>query len=96
MVSWTETKMVINADFIHPEKVSESYPDKFKVILINPGLFISKTGQTMQTGANHMSAPIYGIIPKQLPKGVKQKNIENTGHSVETLMNTIMIIQIIS
>jgi hypothetical protein len=60
---------------------------------MNPEMFVSK-----QTGValNHNNYQTYVRIPKQLPKEVTEESLNSLGKNTEVVMNSVLIIQLIS
>ena len=76
--------MTIKAAFDNPVSISQSTegPDQFVVKLRYPSMFVSKqTGVTLadtyedQNEGRSLISQLVGNIPKQLPIGVKQKQL---------------------
>ena len=86
--------MIIQANFEHPMNVSKfSKQDSLHVTLLNPQLFVSlSTKQSLK----QVQGPMISKVPKQLPKGVSIKSLKKTGTSVNSSINAVVIIKILS
>ena len=92
LMEWTEQQLIIFVNFTHPLIISSGmFPDQMVCKIMNTSMFLDSESGLEVAGTD---LKFFKNIPKQLPSGLKQEDVESQAKSAQNAMNGMIFLQL--